>query len=122
MIKQRPETRLYSDVCSLIENTKHRVATTANAEVCMLHWQIGVRIKDDVLFNQRAEYGKQVVKNLAIALTERYGKGWSDRKLFHCIRAAYTFSEDQIVYALRTQLTWTHLRSIMLIARQKTVK
>jgi len=32
-----------------------------------------------------------------------------------CIRAAYIFSEDQIVYALRTQLTWTHLRSIMFI-------
>jgi predicted nuclease of restriction endonuclease-like (RecB) superfamily len=116
--KKQPEVRLYSDVCSLIENTKYRIATTVNAEVCMLHWQIGVRIKDDVLFNQRAEYGKQVVKNLAKKLTEKYGKGWSDRKLLHCIRAAYTFSEDQIVYALRTQLTWTHLRSIMFIDDQ----
>jgi hypothetical protein len=62
---------------------------------------------------KRAKYGKQIVKNLALALTQRYGKGWSDRKLLHCIRAAYTFSEDQIVYALRTQLTWTHLRSLM---------
>ena len=115
---KQPETVLYSDVCSLIENTKYRIATTANAEICMLHWQIGVRIKDDVLFNQRAEYGKQVVKNLAVALTERYGKGWSDRKLLHCIRAAYTFSEEQIVYAVRTQLTWTHLRSIMFIDDQ----
>jgi phosphoribosylformimino-5-aminoimidazole carboxamide ribonucleotide (ProFAR) isomerase len=70
----------------------------------MLHWQIGVRIKEDVLFNQRAEYGKQVVKNLSEKLTEKYGRGWSDRQLLHCIRAAYTFSEEQIVYALRTQI------------------
>ena len=104
-IEKQPETRLYSDVCSLIENTKHRIATTVNAEICMLHWQIGVRIKDDVLFNQRAEYGKQVVKNLAIALTERYGRGWSYGKLKHCVRSAYTFSEIQIGYALRIQLT-----------------
>jgi len=37
-------------------------------------------------------------------LTERNGKGWSDRKILHCIRIAYPFSEDQIVYAVRTQL------------------
>jgi len=81
----------------------------------MMHWQIGKRIKEDVLYSQRAEYGKQVVKNLAEQLTQQFGKGWSDRKLLHCIRAAYTFSEDEIVYAVRTQLTWTHLRSLMFI-------
>ena len=71
---------------------------------------------------------KQVVKNLAGKLSERYGSGWSFYKLQHCVRSAYTFSEDQIVYAprilfsedqigyaARTQLTWTHLRSLMSI-------
>lgn len=71
-----------------------------------------------MLYNQRAEYGKQVVKNLAKQLTQQFGKGWSDRKLLHCIRAAYTFSENEIVYAVRTQLTWTHLRSLMFIDDQ----
>ena len=112
------ETHLYSDVCSLIENSRQRVATTANAEICMLHWQIGVRIKEDVLLNQRAEYGKQVIKNLAISLTERYGKGWGYEKLKHCVRSAYLFSKEEIGYALRTQLTWTHLRTIMSIDDQ----
>ena len=31
---------------------------------------------------------------------------------------SYTFSEDQIVYAVRTQLTWTHIRSLMFIDDQ----
>jgi predicted nuclease of restriction endonuclease-like (RecB) superfamily len=81
----------------------------------MLNWLIGVRIKEDVLSSQRADYGKQTIKNLAIALTERYGKGWSFYKLQHCVRSAYIFSEEEIVYAARTQLTWTHLRSLMSI-------
>jgi hypothetical protein len=115
MTVPKVETQLYSDVCSLIENTRGRVATTVNAEVIMLNWQIGVRIKNDVLFNQRAEYGKQVIKNLAVKLTDRYGKCWSFYKLQHCVRSAYTFSEEQIVYAVRTQFTWTHLRSLMSI-------
>ena len=113
--EKQAERQLYQDVCLLIENTRQRIATTANAEACVMHWQIGKRIKEDVLYNKRAEYGKQVVKNLAEKLTEKYGKGWSFYKLQHCVRSAYTFSEDQIVYALRTQLTWTHLRSLMSI-------
>jgi predicted nuclease of restriction endonuclease-like (RecB) superfamily len=107
--------QLYVDICGLIENTRQRVATTANAGICIMHWQIGKRIKEDVLFNKRAEYGKQVIKNLAEKLIVRYGKGWSDRKLLHCIRSAYIFSEEEIIYATRIQLTWTHLRSIMFI-------
>jgi predicted nuclease of restriction endonuclease-like (RecB) superfamily len=113
--KQQVEIKLYKDVCSLIENTRQRLATTINAEACILHWQIGKRIKEDVLFNKRAEYGKQVIKNLAVALAEKYGKGWGFYKLQHCVRCAYTFSEDEIMYAVRTQLTWTHLRSLMSI-------
>ena len=58
---------------------------------------------------------KQVVKNLAGKLSERYGSGWSFYKLQHCVRAAYTFSEAEIIYAVSTQLTWTHLRSLMSI-------
>ena len=106
---------LYNDVCQIIEVTRSRLATTINAEICLMHWHIGKRIKEDVLYNKRAEYGKEIVKKLSVQLTVRYGKGWSDRKLLHCIRAAYTFTEDEIVYAVRTQLSWTHLRSLMFI-------
>ena len=52
-------------------------------------------------------------RDLSKRLTEQYGAGWSIYKLQHCVRAAYTFTEDEIVYATRTQLSWTHLRSLM---------
>lgn len=112
---QFEENALYSDVCHIIDDVRTRVATYINSEICMTNWHIGKRIKEDVLYNQRAEYGQQIVKKLAARLTEKYGSGWSDRKLLHCIRAAYTFSEDEIVYAVRIQLTWTHIRSLMFI-------
>lgn len=112
---KRHTPQLYNDVCQIIDTVRSRLATTVNAEVCLMNWHIGKRIKEDVLYNKRAEYGKEVVKNLAFKLTERYGRGWSDRKLLQCIRAAYTFTEDEIVYAVRTQLSWTHLRSLMYI-------
>lgn len=113
--EQQEENLLYSDVCEIIDNARGRVATYVNTEVLLTNWHVGKRIKEDVLFNQRAEYGQQVVKRLAQKLVLRYGAGWKDRKLLHCIRAAYTFTEDEIVYAVRIQLTWTHLRTIMFI-------
>lgn len=107
------EGSLYKDVCSIIDSGRKRLATYANTEIIMTNWQVGKRIKEDVLKNERAEYGKQVLKNLSVGLTDRYGKGWGYEKLKHCVRSAYLFSEDEIRYAVRTQLTWTHLRSLM---------
>lgn len=78
----------------------------------MMNWRVGKRIKEDVLFNKRAEYGKQILKNLSVKLTERYGAGWGSEKLKHCVRSAYLFTEEEIGYAVRTQLTWTHLRAM----------
>lgn len=107
--------QLYGDVCQIIDGTRTRIATTVNAEVCWMNWHIGKRIKEDVLYNQRAEYGKEIVKKLSALLTENYGKGWGYEKQKHCIRSAYTFTEEEIGYAVRTQLTWTHLRLLMSI-------
>jgi len=107
------EETLYGDVCQIIDGARNRIATYMNTEVCMTNWYVGKRIKEDVLYNQRAQYGKQILMNLSVRLTEKYGNGWSLYKLQHCVRAAYTFSEEEIMYATRTQLTWTHLRTLM---------
>lgn len=106
-------TALFNDVCLIIDEARRHVATYVNVEAVMLKWHIGKRIKEDVLFNQRAEYGKEILKTLSEKLTEKYGAGWGLKSLQHCLRAAYTFSEDEIAYALRIQLSWTHLRSLM---------
>ena len=91
-VTELPESQLlYTDVCHIIDETRTRVAVYVNAEVCHTNWLIGKRIKEDILYNKRAEYGKQVVKELSQRLSERYGKGWSEKTLRHCLRAAETF-------------------------------
>ena len=106
---------LFLDVCRIIDGTRSRVAVYVNSEVCLTNWYIGCRIREDVLSNKRAEYGKQILKSLSAQLTEHYGKGWSHKTLLHCLRAAETFSEDEIEYAVRRQFSWTHLKSLMYI-------
>lgn len=66
-----------------------------------------------MLYNQRADYGKQVLQNVSKQLVNKYGSGWGHEKLKHCVRSAYLFTEDEIRYATRTQLNWTHIRIFM---------
>ena len=99
----KQEKNLFNDVCGIIDNARRRVAVYVNSEICLTKWYVGKRIKEDVLYNQRAEYGKQIVKNLAAKLTDKYGSGWSDKSLLHCLRVAESFSEDEILSAVRRQ-------------------
>jgi len=78
-----------------------------------LHWQIGNRIRQDILKEKRAEYGKEIVATLSQELIVEYGKGFSRRNLFNMIRFAEVFSDMKIVHALSAQLTWTHFREII---------
>lgn len=108
-----PLASIVTDVKQLIEQSRHKVALAINAELTLLYWNVGRRINLDVLGNERAEYGQQVVKSLAGQLTEEYGKGWGEKQLRQCMQFAVVFPDEQIVYALRRQLSWTHLRMLI---------
>ncbi len=107
--------QLFGDVQRLIDEAKNRAAVAVNSELTRLYWQIGCRIKSDVLLNERAEYGKQVIAGLSQQLTDTYGKGWSQKQLHHCLRFAESFLEEEIVYTLCRQLSWSHLRALIYI-------
>ncbi|MCF2500870.1 MULTISPECIES: YhcG family protein [Dyadobacter] len=109
---------LVSSVKELIKESRSRVAVAVNAEITMLYYQIGKKINDDVLKNDRAEYGKQVVSTLSATLTMEYGDGWGEKHLRHCMHFANIFPDSSIVSALRRQLSWTHFRSIIYIDDQ----
>lgn len=107
------ENTLYSDIRTMIEEVRKRTAVAINSEIVMVYWQIGTRIRTDVLKNQRAEYGKNIIAKLASRLTKEFGRGWGIQNLRHCLRCAESFSQEQIFSALRRQLSWTHLKTIM---------
>lgn len=108
-------TNLLGDLRRLIEGSRHRVAVAVNSELVLLYWQVGTRIRTDLLKDERAEYGKQVVATLARALSTEYGRGFTERNLHYMVRFAEVFPDEQIVHAVRAQLTWTHLRELVAI-------
>ncbi len=52
------ENKLYDDVSNIIEQARYRVAVYVNSEASMMNWNVGKQIKEDVLLNKRADYGK----------------------------------------------------------------
>lgn len=109
----RLPAELLDDLRTMIEEARTRVATAVNVETVMLNWRIGQRIWSEILNEERAEYGKRIVDALSRQLAAEYGRGFSRPNLFHMIRFAQTYTEEQIVYALSRQLSWTHLRTLM---------
>ena len=99
--------QLLPQVQQLIDAARSRAASAVNAELTLLYWRIGKLLKETVLEGERAAYGQQVIQRLADELTAKYGKGWTKQQLFHCLKAAEVFPDEQIVYALRTQLSWS---------------
>jgi|SRR5690625_3639034 len=100
-IQNHDINNLIKDVRSIIEKAHYHIANTINSETCLMNWKVGERIKNEVLLNERAEYEKKIIKNLAKKLTEEYGKGWSYYKLQHCVRAAYTFTKDESLMTIK---------------------
>jgi len=113
MKKGVENTRLFLSIKQLIEQGKQQIAVSVNTTMSMLYWQIGKMINDDVLQNQRAEYGKQIVSTLSRHLTQEYGDGWGEKHLRQCMQFAQAFPDEQIVYTLCRELSWSHLRLVM---------
>lgn len=111
----KPADRLLADVRALIDAARQQVAQAVNAGLVTLYWHVGQRIRQEILGQQRAAYGEQIVNALRTQLTAEYGRGFDRRNLFHMVRFAEVFPDEQIVYALRTQLSWTHFREIIAI-------
>lgn len=113
----REDHTLLDELRHLIEQARQHVASTANATLTMLYWRIGKRIGVELLQEERAPYGQQIVSAVSRELTLAYGKGFTDRNLWHMKRFAEAFSDEQIVYALSAVLSWTHFRQLIYLEK-----
>jgi len=113
------QSKLFEDVCNLIDSAKSRVASNANIEMTLLYWQIGKRVNNDLLDGQRADYGKQIVSQLATQLQTVYGtKGFEVRNIRRMMQFARLFPDIQIVSQAATQLSWSHFIELLFLNKE----
>jgi hypothetical protein len=104
---------LLADVREMILQARAGVARAVDTGLTMLYWHVGRRVRQDILKEQRAGYGEQIVATLGRQLESEFGRGFGTRNLFRMIRFAEVFPDPKIVSALGTQLGWTHFRQII---------
>jgi len=82
---------LISDIRRLIETARQNVAVTVNAGLTILYWHIGSRIRQDILKQKRAAYGKEIVATLSQQLTKH-----CEKKLMACFMNAPPYQRNLI--------------------------
>jgi len=104
---------LLTELRSLIESARQRVAQTANATQTMLYWRVGLRVQREILKNQRAGYGELIVSTLSTQLVAEYGQAFGVRSLRRMVQFAEVFPNEQIVAKLSEEMSWSHFIEIL---------
>lgn len=77
IIKYSKTENVLNDVCSIIESARDYAFKSVNLALVERNWLIGYRIAEEELKGQdRANYGKEIIKKLSKELTKEYGKGF----------------------------------------------
>lgn len=109
----QPPDALLTELRSLIESARQHVAQTANVTQTMLYWHVGLRVQNEVLKNERAEYGEQIVSTLSTQLVAEYGQAFGVRSLRRMVQFAEIFPDEKMVATLSQELSWSHFIEIL---------
>lgn len=107
---------LYQEVQKILQLARQTAYKAVNFAMVSAYWQIGKVITEDELQHKRAGYGKSVLRNLAMRLTEEFGKGFDERELRKMCQFYRTFP---IRDALRPELSWSHYRKLISVEDEK---
>lgn len=115
LIPANESRQLSLDIQQLIEEARISVRRAVNSRLVALYWHVGKRINDEVLQNERAPYGEQLVENLSGALVVQFGRNFALRNLRRMMQMATFFPDPEIVSTLSTQLSWSHFVELLSI-------
>lgn len=105
--------QLLSDIRQLLTRTRQTLVQTVNTAMVQTYWHVGrIIVEHEQQGQARAEYGKQVLAQLAVSLTVEFGKGFDASNLRNMRRfyLAYPIQET-----LSLKLSWSHYCKIIRI-------
>ena len=109
-----PQPAFFDDVRSILQQARRKAYAASNFIMVEAYWQIGQRIvREEQGGKSRADYGAQLIQNLARQLGDEFGQGVSVANLKNFRQFYLTFPDAGKGYALRSFLTWTHWRLLM---------
>lgn len=103
-----------NEIRELILNARQHVAVQVNTELLSTYWNVGrIIVEHEQENKERADYGKQTLKQLSKELTREFGKGFSRSNLQN-MRAFYL--AYPICQTVSGKLSWSHYCELLTIA------
>lgn len=113
-------TPLFNSVKEIIIEARQRVYRMVNSNLLETYWQIGRQIVEDEQEGKpRADYGKNVLKNLAQQLTVEFGKGFDESNLRNMRQFYKAFPNCD---TLRHELSWSHYRILSRLDSERKIQ
>ena len=105
--------KIINVITELVNQTRTNLAQEINKSIVYVYWNIGrIIVSNENEYNNRLEYGKEVLKGLSKELTKYLGKGYSisNLKYMRVFYKAYPKLDE-----LSEKLSWSHYLELMII-------
>ena len=102
----------YTVIRNSVITAQSKIYTAVNSAMVEAYWEIGEQIYIACGENDRAEYGKGLLKYLSERLTAEFGKGFTVANLRNMRQFYLTYPKR---YTLCSELSWSHYRILMRI-------
>ncbi len=118
-IKQQETRNFFDKIADLLKQARMTVVKAVNSTMVMTYFEIGKMIvEEEQGGDKRAEYGKQILKELLTRLTEEFGKGFSVTNLQQ-MKVFYNTYQKQQTLSVKFMLSWSHYLKLMRIDNEE---
>jgi predicted nuclease of restriction endonuclease-like (RecB) superfamily len=114
-----PQTDLYAGIREVLASAQTQARRAVNDAMVQAYWQIGrLIVEDEQGGEQRAEYGKRVLPELAQRLTAEFGSGFSltNLKHFRQFYLAFPIGHTLCDQSVLGRLSWSHFRQLLRVS------
>lgn len=108
-------TKLYVEIITLLKSARKKVIATVNQTMVITYFEIGKMIvEEEQKGEDRAKYGKQLLKGLSQRLTKEFGRGFSVTNLKQMRSFYLAYSKGQTL-SDEFNLSWSHYLKLIRI-------
>ena len=105
------------EIKSILANARQKAYAAINSAMVEAYWEIGKRIMEEEQGGEnRAAYGKEIIKNLSLELTKEFGKGFTDRNIRNFRQFYLVFPNEEIWKTLSSKLSWSHFQRVLKVS------
>ena len=104
---------MIEEIRNIILNSRNKVLYQVNNTMLLAYWNVGkIIVENEQKGNIKAEYGKQIIKELSKELRKTLGSGFSVSNLQYMRRFYLKYQKQQTV---SVKLTWSHYCELLSI-------